>query len=115
MFAKGDTTVSGLTLSPTYWLIPGTLKLVGRYHYAGSDDAGALVTTMGTSADPAFDDSPFFTGDEQHSFYLGANLHLYEDQVILMSGFESIELKDDAGAGFNTDASIWHTGAKVSF
>ena len=115
MFAKGDTTVWGLTLSPTYWLIPGTLKLVGRYHYAGSDDAGALVTTMGTSADPAFDDSPFFTGDEQHSFYLGANLHLYEDQVILMSGFESIELKDDAGAGFNTDASIWHTGAKVSF
>lgn len=115
MFAKGDTTAWGLTLSPSYWLLPGTLKLVGRYQYAGSDDPGALVATMGASADPAFDNSPFFIGDEYHSFYLGANLHLYEDQMILMSGFERILLKDEAGGNFDTDGAMWHTGAKVSF
>ena len=115
MLAKGDTTAWGLTLSPTYWLIPGTLKLVGRYHYAGSDDPGALVATMGASADPAFDSSPFFIGDEYHSFYLGANLHLYEDQMVLMGGFEKIILDDENGGSFNTDATMWHTGAKVSF
>jgi hypothetical protein len=115
MFAKGDTTAWGLTLGPSYWLLPGTLKLVGRYHYAGSNDPGALIATMGASSDPAFDDSPFFVGDEFHSFYLGANLHLYEDQMLLMSGFEQIILKDEAGGKFNTDAAMWHTGAKVSF
>ena len=115
MFANGDATAWGLTLSPSYWVLPGTLKLVGRYHYADTNDAGGLVSTMGASADPAFEDSPFFTGDEYHSFYLGANLHLYEDQMILMSGFEKILLKDESGGKFTTDATMWHTGAKVSF
>lgn len=115
MFAQGDASVWGLTLSPSYWVLPGTLKLVGRYHYADTNDAGALVTTMGASADPGFDDSPFFTGDEYHSFYIGANLHLYEDQMVLMSGFEKIILKDEAGGNFSTEATMWHTGAKVSF
>jgi hypothetical protein len=112
---KGDTTAWGLTLAPTYWLLPGTLQLVGRYQYAGSDEAGSLVSSLGTSSDLAFDDSPFFIGDEFHSFYLGANLHLYQDQLTLMSGFEQIIIKDDQGQEFNTDAAIWHTGARVSF
>ncbi len=115
MIAKGDTTAWGLTLSPTWWAIPGYLEIVGRYHYAGSDDPGALVATMGASADPFFDSSPFFMGDEYHSFYLGANAHLYQDRMVLMSGVENVILKDDAGAGFNTDAWIWHTGVKASF
>jgi hypothetical protein len=115
MLAKGDTTVWGMSLGPSYWLVPGTLNLVGRYQYAGSDDAGALVSTMGASSDPAFDDSPFFIGNEYNSIYLGANLHLYQDQLILMGGYESISFKDDAGGGFNTDASLWHTGIKASF
>ena len=115
MLAKGESTAWGLTLGPSYWALPGTLKIVGRYHYADSEDAGGLVATMGASADPAFDDTPFFIGDEFHSFYLGANLHLYQDQMILMSGFEQSILKDEAGGKFDTNALIWHTGAKVSF
>ena len=115
MLAKGDTGAWGLTLAPTWWAMPGVLKLVGRYHYAGSDDPGALVTTMGAAADPYFDASPFFIGDEYHSFYLGANAHLYEDRMVLMSGLENIILKDQAGAGFDTETWIWHTGVKASF
>jgi hypothetical protein len=115
MIAKGDTTAWGLTLSPRYWAVPGYLEIVGRYHYAGSDDPGALVTTMGASGDPFFDSSPFFIGDEYHSFYLGANAHAYQDRLLFMLGLENVILKDEAGAGFNTDAWIWHSGVKASF
>ncbi len=116
MFGMGSVDRAwGLTLSPNYWLIPGTLKLVGRYHYAESRDAGGLISTMGVNGDPLFDSTPFFIGNEYESFYLGANLHLYENQMVLMGGLEQIELSDDAGAGYNTDASIWHLGAQMSF
>lgn len=115
MIGKGDTTAWGLTLAPTWWAVPGVVKIVGRYHYAGSDDAGALVTTMGASADPYFDSTPFFIGDEYHSFYLGANAHLYQDRLVLMTGLENVILNDEAGGAFNTEAWIWHTGLKASF
>jgi hypothetical protein len=115
MLAKGDTTAWGLTLGPSWWAMPGVVEIVGRYHYAGSDDPGALVATMGASADPYFDSSPFFIGDEYHSFYLGANAHAYQDKLLFMLGLENVILKDEAGEGFNTDAWIWHTGVKASF
>ena len=70
---------------------------------------------MGVSKDPLYDASPFFIGDQYESLYLGANLHLYENQVVLMSGIEQIEMEDQAGAGFDTEASIWHFGAQLSF
>jgi hypothetical protein len=113
--ARGDTTVWGLTMGPTWWAIPGTLKLVGRYHYAGSDEAGAIVAGAGSNSDLRFDDSPFFIGNEYHSFYLGANLHLYQDRLVLQTGVENVILKDAAGAGFDTDAWIWQSGARISF
>lgn len=115
MFGKGDTTAWGLTLGPSYWAVPGYLEIVGRYHYAGSDDPGALVATMGASADPFFDSSPFFIGDEFHSFYLGANAHLYKDRMVLMTGLENVLLKDQSGGEFDAEAWIWHTGVKTSF
>jgi hypothetical protein len=115
MIAKGDSSVWGLTLAPEWWAIPGTLKIVGRYHYAGSDDPGAIVAGVGSSSDLRFDDSNFLIGNEYHSFYLGANLHLYQDRMILSSGVESITFSDENGGGFDTDAWIWHTGARVSF
>ena len=57
----------------------------------------------------------FFIGDEYHSFYLGANAHAYQDRLLFMLGLENVILKDEAGAGFNTDAWIWHSGVKASF
>jgi hypothetical protein len=113
--AKGDATVWGMTLGATYWAIPGTLNLVGRYHYAGTDDPGALVAAPGNSGDLLYDSSPFFVGDEYHSFYLGANLHLYKDGFVLQNGLEYSIINDDAGGAFNTEALTWHSGAKISF
>ncbi|MFD2256603.1 hypothetical protein ACFSSA_07945 [Luteolibacter algae] len=113
--ARGETTVWGMTAGMTYWAIPGTLNLVGRYQYAGSDDAGAVVSTFGTSGSLRYDDSPFFIGDELHSFYLGANLHLYKDSFVIQNGLEYSILNDESGSDFNTDAFTWHSGAKLSF
>lgn len=115
ILAKGDSAVWGVTLSPTWWVAPGLLKVVGRYHYASSDEPAGLVTTMGVSGDPLFDSSPFFVGDVYHSFYLGGNLHLYQDRMVVMSGLERTILNDDSGAGFNSNAWIWHAGARISF
>ena len=115
MLANGDLNAWGLTLTPSYWAMPGTLKVVGRYHYADTDDPGGLVGGLGAGSDPFFDSSPVFVGDEFHSFYLGANVHLYQDKVVFLNGLEYTILEDQAGGGFDTDAWMWHSGARVSF
>jgi hypothetical protein len=115
LFGRGESSVWGMTLAPYYWAIPGKLKVVGRYHFADSDDPGALIATSGASADPYFDDTPFSIGDEYHSFYLGTNWHLDQNRLVLMGGVEHATLKDDAGIGADTDSWIWHAGARVSF
>lgn len=113
--AKGDTTVWGITLGGTYWLVPGTLNLVGRYQYAGTNDPQGILTSLGNSGDLRYDSSPFFTGDEYHSFYLGTNLHLYKDSFVLQNGLEYSIINDEAGQNFNTEAFTWQSGAKISF
>jgi hypothetical protein len=115
ILVNGGTNAWGLSLTPSYWVLPGTLRLVGRYHYADTDDAAGLVGGMGVGSDPYFDATPVFVGDEYHSFYLGANLHLYRDELVIMNGLEHVLLKDQQGAGFDTDAWIWHSGARLSF
>ncbi|MGJ8644830.1 MAG: hypothetical protein ACSHX9_15585 [Luteolibacter sp.] len=113
--ANGNTTVWGMSVGGSYWVMPGTLKLVGRYQYAGSDDARAIATTFGNSGGLRYDDSPFFVGDEYHSLYFGANLHLYKDGLIIRNGLEYSILKDEVGSSFNTEAFSWRTGASLSF
>ncbi|WP_367874490.1 porin [Luteolibacter sp. Populi] len=113
--ASGDTDAWGVSLTPSYWLLPGTLQVVGRYHFADSDQKGGLVGGMGVGSDPYFDSSPVFVGDEYHSFYFGTNLHVYKDELTITNGIEHVLLKDDAGSGFDTDAWIWHSGARLSF
>ena len=115
LLANGDLNAWGMTLTPSYWVVPERLQLVGRYHYAGTDTPGGLVGGLGAGSDPYFDSSPLFVGDEFHSFYVGANLHIYQDNVVLMNGVEYSLMKDQAGAGFDTDGWIWHSGARVSF
>ncbi|MGB6223642.1 porin [Haloferula sp.] len=112
--ANGDVNAWGLTLTPSYWAVPGLLKVVGRYHYADTDEPSALVGGLGTGSDPFFDSSPIFVGDEFHSFYLGANLHLYQDKLVLQNGLEYSLMNDDAN-GFETDAWVWHASALLSF
>jgi hypothetical protein len=112
--ANGDVNAWGLTLTPSYWAVPGTLKIVGRYHYADTDDQAGLVGGLGVGSDPFFDVSPLFVGDEFHSFYLGANLHLYQDKFTILNGLEYALMKDDF-SGFETDAWIWQSSARLSF
>lgn len=115
ILSNGDLNAWGMTLTPSYWAIPERLNIVARYHYADTDQAAGLVGGLGVGSDPLFDASPLFVGDEFHSFYLGANLHLYQDKMILMNGVEYARMKDESGAGFHSDGWIWHSGARISF
>lgn len=111
----GEANVWGLTLTPSYWAVPGMLKIVARYHYADTDEPGGLVGGFGLGSDPYYDSTPSFVGDEFHSFYVGANLHLYQDRLVILNGLEYALMKDEAGGDFETDAWILHSAARVSF
>ncbi len=113
--ANGDESAWGLTITPSYWVMPGVVRVVGRYHYADSNGAGGLFGGMGAGSDSYYDSSPTFIGDEFHSFYAGANVHFHEDKLVLLNGLEWATMKDEAGGGYETSAWIWHTGARLSF
>ncbi|MBB5350278.1 hypothetical protein HNR46_000502 [Haloferula luteola] len=115
MLANGDLNAWGMTLTPSYWILPERLQVVGRYHYADTDTAGGLVGGLGVNDDPLFDSTPLYVGDEFHSFYLGTNLYLYQDKVVIMNGLEYASMKDQSGLGFDTEGWIWHSGARISF
>lgn len=113
--ARGDQSVWGMTLMPTYWIMPGTLQLVGRYHFADTDAADALYGGFGTATDPFFDQGALLTGDEYHSFYFGANFHLYENRMIISNGIEYSIFKDELDTGDETKSLLWQSGARLSF
>jgi len=115
-YANGNNSVWGVTLSPTYWILPGALQLVSRYHYADTSTADALFGGYGPSADPFFEGSgPIVSGDKFHSFYLGANFHLHENRMIISNGMEYTIFHDDLDSGDSTESVLWQTGAKLSF
>ncbi len=114
--ARGENNAWGLTLMPTYWIMPGALQLIGRYHYADTDKKDALYGGYGPGADPFYQgDSPIVSGDEFHSFYLGANFHVYENRMIISNGLEYTLFRDDLDSGNDTKSLMWQTGAKLSF
>jgi hypothetical protein len=114
--ARGDNNAWGITLLPTYWIMPGALQVVGRYHYADTDKQDALYGGYGPGADPFFQgNSPIVTGDEYHSFYLGANFHVYENRMIISNGLEYTLFRDDLDSETDTTSLMWQTGAKLSF
>lgn len=114
--ANGNSSAWGLTLSPTYWLYPGALQLVSRYHFADTETADALYGGYGPSSDPFFEgDGPIVSGDEFHSFYLGANFHLHENRMIISNGIEYTIFHDELDSGDTTQSVLWQTGAKLSF
>ena len=114
--ARGDKSAWGMTLMPTYWIMPGAIQLVSRYHYADSDKKDALYGGYGPGADPFYQgDSPIVSGDEYHSFYLGANFHVYENRMIISNGLEYTLFRDDLDSEVDTTSLMWQTGAKLSF
>lgn len=113
---RGDSNAWGMTLMPTYWIMPGTIQLVGRYHYADTDKINGTFGGFSTGADPFFDGAgPSVQGDEFHSFYFGADVHLYENRMILRNGFEYSLYRDELDSGSETESLLWQTGAKLSF
>jgi len=114
--ARGDSNSWGITLMPTYWMMPGAVQLVARYHYADTDQANGLFGGFGTGADPFFaNNGASLQGDEYHSFYVGADVHLYENRMILRNGFEYSIFLDELDSTAETESLLWQTGAKISF
>lgn len=113
--AQGDKSVWGMTLTPSYWIMPNTIQLVGRYHFADSDEKDALLTGFGPGSDPFFESGPIYSGDEFHSFYLGANVHLYESRMVIYNGLEYTLCKDELDSGAETKSLLWQSGARLSF
>lgn len=114
--ARGDNNAWGITLMPTYWIMPSTIQLVARYHYADTDKQDALYGGYGPGADPFYQgDGPIVSGDEYHSFYFGANVHLYENRMIISNGLEYTLFRDDLDSETDTTSLMWQTGAKLSF
>lgn len=114
--ARGDNNAWGMTLMPSYWIMPGALQLVGRYHYADTDKKDTLYGGYGPGADPFFQgNGPIVSGDEYHSFYLGANFHVYENRMIISNGLEYTLFRDDLDSEQDTTSLMWQTGAKLSF
>lgn len=114
--ATTSSKVYGLNLSPTYWLIPGYVRLVGRYQYAESDEGGGIITAIGPATDPFRVNSPLFTGNTLHAFYLGANFHVFEDKLVITSGVEHTLLDNSqSNLEIHTEAWIWQTGVRLSF
>lgn len=115
LFARGDAgSVWGVTIQPSYWLIPGTLQLVGRLHYAKSADPNVLIQGFGAGADPVEGIGPYASGDEFYSIYAGANLHLYQDKLKILTGVEYSRLSD-GDTGDTAEATLLQTGARLSF
>jgi len=96
--------------------MPGTIQLVGRYHYADTDKQDGIYGGFGPGADPFYEgDGPIVRGDEYHSFYMGANVHVYENRMIISNGLEYTLFRDDLDSETDTTSLMWQTGAKLSF
>jgi len=120
LLAEGDENTSwGVTLRGGYWLAQDALRLVGRYHYAASSEAGGILSGWGVARAESDLVQPFrynssTAADSLHSFYLGMNLHLYEDNLILGAGLEYRTLIDVVGGG-DLDSWNWNTTARMAF
>lgn len=115
----GEDTAWGLTLTGRYWILEDALRMVARYNYAGTNEAGGLSIgygiprAEGDSTQPLLGYNTILPADEFHAFYLGFDLHILQDYLLFSSGLEFRLLKDE----LNGDASdfFWHTGARVAF
>ena len=116
MYATGEVDVWGATIMPAIFLVEDKLQLVGRYHFADTDD------TDGLSLRPRYEQqAPELTdirGDQYHSFYAGLNYYLYGNRVKLMTGLEFASMKDQSDVDISLEnyrGFTWLTGINMSF
>ena len=121
MLANGDVnTAWGLTVLGSYWLYEDAVQIVGRYHYADTDDDNGLIVGYGIGSAIGDSTQPqtyptTFTADELHSFYFGLNFYFFENYIILNTGIEYQLLKDDDDSALDADSWIWQAGGRIAF
>ena len=116
MYATGDVDVWGATIMPAIFLIEDKLQLVGRYHFADTDDNDGLI--LRPRYEQQAPDVPDIRGDEYHSFYAGLNYYLYTNRIKLMTGLEFASMKDHSSVDITAEnyrGWTWLSGINMSF
>lgn len=113
IYATGEVDLWGITAMPWVYLIEDKMQLVARYSYADTDDADGLVLrpryeqfSKGLSK---------VTGDEYHSFYVGLNYYIHENNLKLMSGLEYSIMNEERSRNRVYKGWTWMSGVRVSF
>lgn len=98
-----DSDLAGLVLAGRYWLAEDALRLVARYSFGTSGRSDGILAGWGINGPEAAVGQPFAydhfeTGQEIHSFYLGLNFHLWEDNFLLGTGVGYRSLGQENGS-----------------
>ena len=106
----------GASIIPAIFLVEDKLQLVGRYHFADTDDDDGLV--LRPRYEQIAPEVPNIYGDEYHSFYVGLNYLLYGERVKLMTGLEFASMKDHSSVDISAEnyrGWTWLSGINMSF
>ncbi len=113
LWARGnDDSVWGLAITPSYWVKPGQLELVGRYSYAGANNSEGLLLNADPTRDFLYSNTQVLTGDSMHSFYLGGNYYPYAEKLNIQGGIDYTVLDADNG---QVEAWTYFLGTRLSF
>lgn len=99
----------GLMVLPRVWLVKDQLQLVGRYQYAAaSESEGFQLPNRYLRAlhEPPNLDLDNGFGDENHSFYLGLNWSICDDQIRVLPGIAYETLNTSTGSFSATTYSL---------
>lgn len=116
MYATGEVDVWGASIMPAIFLVEDKLQLVGRYHFADTDDNDGLL--LRPRYEQLAPNLPSVRGDEYHSFYVGLNYLLYGNRVKLMTGLEFAAMKDHSSIDISAEnyrGFTWLSGIDMSF
>ena len=91
MYATGERDVWGASIIPAIFLIENKLQLVGRYHFADTDDDDGLM--LRPRYEQQAPEIQTIYGDEYHSFYTGLNYYFYGNRIKFMTGLEFAAMK----------------------
>jgi phosphate-selective porin OprO and OprP len=106
---QGD--VWGVTLTPTYFVIPNRLQAIVRYQYAHGNNDGLRLQTRYEELAPGII-STKGAGDEYNAVYFGLNYYIFGHNLKLMAGTEYNDM-----SGGKKDFSGWTTllGIRAAF
>jgi len=106
---QGD--VWGITLTPTYFLIPNKLQTLIRYQYAHGDNDGLKLQNRYEALAPGIISNKG-AGSDYNAVYFGLNYYIYGHNLKLMAGTEYNNM-----TGGPKDYSGWTTllGIRASF